>query len=121
MYPTELEIKDTTESNNSASYLDILPSFGRDGQMSTSLANKRDDFNFHIMNFPFRVAIFHLCKLIDCLSRSSYGLPRLAPIMKILFSERLDFHVCFSGICQGTFGIVPQEVLWSIWGSHQSL
>ena len=26
-----------------------------------------------------------------------------------------------TGICHGTFEIVPQEVLWSIWGSHQTL
>ena len=44
----ELEIKDT-----SASYLDLLLSIGRDGQLRTSLYDKRDDFNFHITNFPF--------------------------------------------------------------------
>ena len=54
MYPTELEIKDTTESNTSASYLDLLLSIGRDGQLRTSLYDRRDDFNFHITNFPFR-------------------------------------------------------------------
>ena len=27
----------------------------------------------------------------------------------------------FTGICHGTFEIVPQEVLWSIRGSHQTL
>ena len=53
MYPPELEIKDTTESNTSASYLDLLLSIGRDGQLRTSLYDKRDDFNFHITNFPF--------------------------------------------------------------------
>ena len=53
MYPPELEIKDTTESNTSASYLDVLLSIGRDGQLRTSLYDKRDDFNFHITNFPF--------------------------------------------------------------------
>ena len=53
MYPPELEIKDTTESNNSASYLDLLLSIGRDGQLHTSLYDKRDGFNFHITNFPF--------------------------------------------------------------------
>ena len=31
MYPVELEIKDTTESNTSASYLDLLLSIGSDG------------------------------------------------------------------------------------------
>ena len=50
MYPAELEIKDTTESNTSASYLDLLRG---DGQLRTSLYDKRDDFNFHITNFPF--------------------------------------------------------------------
>ena len=53
IYPPELEIKDTTESNTSASYLDLLLSIGRDGQLHTSLYNKRGDFNFHITNFPF--------------------------------------------------------------------
>ena len=53
MYPVELEIKDTrtTESNTSASYLDLLLSIGRDGQLHTSINDKRDDFNFHITNF----------------------------------------------------------------------
>ena len=53
MYPPVLDIKDTTESNTSASYLDLLLSIGRDGQLRTSLYDKRDDFNFHITNFPF--------------------------------------------------------------------
>ena len=53
MYPVELEIKDTTESSTSASYLDLLLSIGRDGQLHTSIYDKRDDFNFHITNFPF--------------------------------------------------------------------
>ena len=35
MYPTELKIKDTTESSTSASYLDLLLSIGRDGQLRT--------------------------------------------------------------------------------------
>ena len=53
MYPPELEIKDTTKSDTSAFYLDFLLSIGRDGQLHTSLYDKRDDFNFHITNFPF--------------------------------------------------------------------
>ena len=52
MYPAELEIKDTTESNTSASYLDLLLSIESDGQLRTSLYDI-DDFNFHITNFPF--------------------------------------------------------------------
>ena len=51
MYPPEHEIKDMMESNTSASYMDLLLSIGRDGQLHTSLYDKRDDFNFHITNF----------------------------------------------------------------------
>ena len=53
MYPPELEIKDTTESNTSASFLDLLLSIRRYGQLPTSLYDNRDDFNFHITNCPF--------------------------------------------------------------------
>ena len=52
MYAPELEIKDTTESNTSASYLDLLLLISRDGQLH-SLYEKCDNFNFHITNFPF--------------------------------------------------------------------
>ena len=53
MYSVELEIKDKTEGNTSATYLDLLLSIGRDGQLHTSIYDKRDDFNFHSTNFPF--------------------------------------------------------------------
>ena len=43
----------TTESNTSASYLELLLSIGRDGQLYTSIYDKCDDFNFHITNFLF--------------------------------------------------------------------
>ena len=44
MYPAELEIKDTTESNTSASYLDLLLSIESDGQLRTSLYDKPFEF-----------------------------------------------------------------------------
>ena len=47
-YTAELEIKDTTESNTSASYLDVLLSIGKDSKLHTSVYDKHDDFNFHI-------------------------------------------------------------------------
>ena len=53
MFPAEPEIKDTTESNTSASHLVLLLSIESDGQLRTSLYDKRDDFNFNIANFPF--------------------------------------------------------------------
>ena len=85
MYPAELEIKDTTESNTSASYLDLRLSIESDGQLRTSLHDKRDDFNFHITNFPFLSSIIHLRQPMVFLSHSSYGMPGLAPLMNALF------------------------------------
>ena len=63
MYPAELEIKDTTESTTSASYLALLLSIGRDGQLHTSIYDKRNDFNFHI-SIPL-VFVFSSC-FLDC-------------------------------------------------------
>ena len=85
MYPAELEIKDTTESNTSASYLDILLSIESDGQLHTSLYDKRDDFNFHITNFPFLSSNIPSSPAYGVLSHSSYGMPGLAPLMNVLF------------------------------------
>ena len=53
MYTAELEIKDRTESNTTASYLDLLLGRGRDGQLHTFIYEKRDDFNFNIKTFSF--------------------------------------------------------------------
>ena len=52
IYPTELEIKDTTDSSTKASYLDILLSIETDEKLATKLYDKRDDFDFPIVNFP---------------------------------------------------------------------
>ena len=52
MYPVEFEIKDTPESNNGASDLDLLLSTKRDGQLHTSINDKCDDFPFSGSNIP---------------------------------------------------------------------
>ena len=96
MYPAELEIKETTESTTSASYLDLLLSIGRDGQLQTSIYDKRDDFNFHITNFPFRVVIFHLRQPMEFLSLNLYDTPGLAPRMNVLYWGPGDFPVSYS-------------------------
>ena len=84
-YPPGLEIKDTTESNTSVSYSDLLLSIGRDGQLHTSLYDERDDFNFHITNFPFLAATSHLRPPMAFLSHNSSDTPGLAPLMNVLF------------------------------------
>jgi hypothetical protein len=54
IYPDELEIKDTTESDKLVSYLDILLNIDSNGKLTTSLYDNRDDFDIAIVNFPFR-------------------------------------------------------------------
>jgi hypothetical protein len=53
VYPIELEIRDTTDTDRSASYLDLHLEIDSDGRLRTKLYDKRDDFNFPIANFPF--------------------------------------------------------------------
>ena len=85
MYPVELDIKDKTESNISAPYLDLLLSIVRDGQLHTSICDKRGNFNFHITHFPFLSSNVPTSPPMASLFRSLYDMPGLAPRMGVLF------------------------------------
>ena len=55
IYPEELEIKDTTDSLTSASYLDILlnhVNIDHDQHLTIKIYDKRDDFDFPIVQLP---------------------------------------------------------------------
>ena len=85
MYPAELKIKDSTESNTSASFLDLPLSIRRVGQQRTSLYDKRDDFNFHITIEPFPISNIPSSPPIAFLSHSLYGMSGFVPLINILF------------------------------------
>ena len=51
IYPNELEVKDTTDTEKSASYLDIHHEIDNRGILKKN--DKRDDFIFPIVNFLF--------------------------------------------------------------------
>ena len=53
IYPIELTIKDITDTITSASLLDLHFEIDNDGQLRTTLYDKRDDFNFPIANLQF--------------------------------------------------------------------
>ena len=53
IYPIEFEIKDITDTDRSASYLDLHLEIGSEGRLRTTPDDKRDYFNFPIVNFPF--------------------------------------------------------------------
>jgi hypothetical protein len=52
IYPPELEVKETTDTASSALFLDLYLEFDDSGQINTRIYDKRDDFNFKIINFP---------------------------------------------------------------------
>ena len=64
IYPPELDLKRTTECPTTLSYLDLLITIDN-GKYSTTVYDKRDDFNFCIVNFP------HLSSNIP--SKPAYG------------------------------------------------
>ena len=71
MYLVELEIKDTTDSNTS--YLDVLLSIGRDGQLHTSIYDVTISISIS-QNFSSCVAIYQLHPPIASLSHSLYDM-----------------------------------------------
>ena len=52
MYPKELILKQTNQNDKEAEYLDLSVKIKDDGNIVTKLYDKRDDFNFDIVNFP---------------------------------------------------------------------
>ena len=64
IYPTELQLNKAYVSDTEAAFLDLNLSIHND-IVSTKIYDKRDDFNFDIVNFPFRDG--------DVPRRPSYG------------------------------------------------
>ena len=52
IYLLELTLKRTTESDTKLSYLDVSISICH-GKFVTEVYDKRDNFNFNIVNYPF--------------------------------------------------------------------
>ena len=119
MCPAELDIKDPTESHISVSYLDLLLPIGRDDQLRTPLYDKRECFNVQVKYLPVlngnissspAMAFFH----------SSHDMPGLVYLCFIPMQRDFDISFGIRGM-SGNFEIVPNEVLWSIWGSYKTI
>ena len=52
-YPSELTVEKANNSDHLADYLDLTFIIDIGGKLSTRLYDKRDDFEFHIVNFTF--------------------------------------------------------------------
>jgi hypothetical protein len=73
-----------SESKKSASYLDILLNIDLNGRLTASLYDKRDDFDFVIVNFPFLCSNIPLSPAygvyilqVDSISKSMFCIRRL--------------------------------------------
>ena len=52
IYPTELQLNRANSSDTEASFLNLLLCISN-GKVATKIYDKRDDFDFDIVNFPF--------------------------------------------------------------------
>ena len=80
IYPAELQLIKANASDTEAAFLDLNLSIHND-TVSTKIYGKRDDFNFHIVNFPFLDG--------DVPRRPSYG----AYIPQLIRFARASSHV----------------------------
>ena len=53
IYPSQLTVEKANKSDHLADYLDLTFIIDSGGKISTRLYDKRDDFDFQIVNFPF--------------------------------------------------------------------
>ena len=78
IYPSQLTVEKANKSDHLADYLDLTFIIDSGGKLSTRLYDKRYDFDFHIVNFPFLssnipsdpsygVYILHLIKICTML------------------------------------------------------
>ena len=71
IYPSQLTVEKANKSDHLADCLDLTFIIDSGGKLSTRLYDKRDDFDFHIVHFPFLSAIYHLAFLMVYAFRSS--------------------------------------------------
>ena len=53
IYPSQLTVEKANKSDHLADYLDLTFIIDSGGKLPTRLYDKRNDFDFHIVNFPF--------------------------------------------------------------------
>ena len=74
IYPTELQLNKANASDTEAAFLDLNLSIHND-IVSTKIYDKRDDFNFDIVNFPFLMAMSLNVPLMVYIYLNLFALP----------------------------------------------
>ena len=65
IYPAELQLNKANTSDTEASFLDLHLFISND-IVSTKMYDKRDDFDFEIVHFPFLDASSHVADFVYC-------------------------------------------------------
>ena len=65
-YTPELQLNKANTSDTEAPFLDLHLSISN-GYVSSKIYDKRDDFDFDIVNFLFWMAMFHAPPLMECI------------------------------------------------------
>ena len=119
IYPNELDIKDTTDTAKSASYLDLHLEIDSDGRLKTRLYDKRDDFNFPIINFPF------LCSNIPAAPAYGVYISQLIRYSRacISYHDFLDRGLLLTKklLCQGFLMVKLKSSFRKFYGRHHDL
>ena len=76
-------------TDSSASFLDLYLEFDDSGQLSTKIYDKRDDFNFKIINFQICAAIYQLLLHMVFTSRNWFAMQ--GPVAIILIPWNVIF------------------------------
>ena len=73
IYPSELQLNKANTSDTEAAFLDLHLSISND-IVSTKIYDKRDDFDFEIVNFPFLDGDFLALHPMEFISLNSFVL-----------------------------------------------
>ena len=66
IYPSELTVEKANKSDHLADYLDLTFIIERGGKLSARLYDKHNDFDFHIVNFPFLSSKYTIWPFLWC-------------------------------------------------------
>ena len=83
IYPSQLTVEKANKSDHLEDCLDLTFIIDSGGKLSTRLYDKRDDFDFHIVNFHTFPAIYHLAVLMVCTFHNSLDMHDAAHAMMI--------------------------------------
>jgi hypothetical protein len=112
IYSIEPEIKDTTDTYRSISYLDLHLKIDSEGRLWTKVYDKRDDFNIPIVNFHLYAATFQQHWHMEYISLIWYDIPeRLSPIRMSLIEDATNKETTETRVPFGKVEVITSKML----------